>query len=57
MGVSLPKFDEEIASIADTEEEKELQKAKKVLAKAEEIIARGGSGAKWLREKLNQLIA
>ncbi len=53
----MPKFDEEIASIADTEEEKELQKAKKVLAKAEEIIARGGSGAKWLREKLNQLIA
>lgn len=46
---------ESVGESTESEEEKELQEAKKVFVKVEEIITRGGPASKWLREKLKEL--
>jgi len=41
---------------AENEEAVEIQEAKRVYARAEKVIAKGGPGAEWLREKLAELL-
>ncbi|HOV78812.1 MAG TPA: HNH endonuclease signature motif containing protein [Bacillota bacterium] len=47
---------DEFKDIAKKEEADEIQEAKKVYAKVESVIAKGGPGAEWLREKLIELV-
>jgi len=47
---------DEFKDITQKEEADEIQEAKKVYAKAESVIAKGGPGAEWLREKLIELV-
>lgn len=47
---------DEAKSIAQSEEEKEIRQAKKVFAKVEEAMSKGGEGARWLREKLKEIL-
>lgn len=48
---------DDLKAADDNDEKKELQKAKKVHAEAQEIIAAGGPAAKWLKDNLHELVA
>ncbi len=47
---------DEMKSIIEEEEEKEMREARRVLMDAEEVISKGGPAAEWLRNELKDLV-
>ena len=54
--IVVEESEDEFKAIADADEQKEIQEAKKIFTKAQEVVSAGGPAGKWLKDKLSELV-